>query len=232
MRFPPPILVIGLLATIASPAVADLSEELVATARAELPDEMVEAAEPGATSGSAAWGRWSLEAGQMDGQGSPEAVLIILPAGRPGKIFFFAEREGKKPEKKKVKLKGSPVVHASVAFHEFTEGRAIAHVDGGESGQIILHWTGQKLEEVWKIGRVRDDERHWFNLDDLDGDGISEVIRFFRRELDVFTNEDELAGEGGAADRRQSGGQIDAVAVYRWHDGKWKGDKALLESLK
>lgn len=210
---------------------AELPAELEAAWRAELPDEMAEAAEPGALSGSGAWGRWTVSTGQMDGAGAPEVVLVVLPAGRPGKVRFLAEREGKDPEKKTVKLKGPPLTHATVAFLEFADGQAVAHVDGGPSGQVILSWDGKKLREISKIGKVRDDERHWFVVEDLDGDGVSEIIRYFRRELDVYTNEDELAGEGGAAAERQ-GKAIDAVAVWRRDDGKWKKDKALLESVQ
>ena len=220
------------LAAFASATAAELPEELAQACRAALPDAMAKSAAPGATSGSGVWGRWRIESGQMDGAGSPEAFLVILPAGRPGEVLFLAEREGKDPVRKKVSLKGGPVVRASVAFHPFAEGRALAHVDADDSGQALLHWNGDKLDTIWKVGRVRDDERHWFNLDDLDADGVSEVIVFFRRELDVFTNEDELAGEGGADDRTQSRGQIDAVAVHRWHDGRWKKSKDMLESIR
>ena len=212
------------------PASAELSAAVAEACRDALPAEMAEAAEPGARSGSGPAGRWSLEAGAMDGVGTDEAILVILPAGRPGKVYFFADREGKDPERKQVKLKGPPVTYASVAFHAYTEDAAVAHVDAGESGQVILHWNGKKLGEVWKIGQIRDDERHWFNVEDLDGDGVREIVRFFRRDLDVYTDEDDLADEGGSV--RQEAGQVDAVAVYRWADGKWKKDKALLESLK
>jgi hypothetical protein len=219
------------VAGLAALAASEASDELTAAWRDELPEEMAEAAEDAATSGSSAAGRWFVATGEMDGSGSPEAILVVLPTGRPGQVRFFAEREGKSPEEKTVKLKGAPLVHASINFHEFTEGRALAHVDGGESGQAILGWNGKKLEEIWKIGKTRDDERHWFDVEDLNGDGVSEVVRFFRRELDVYTNEDDLGDEGGAADRRM-GNATDAVAVYRWSDGKWKKDGALLESVK
>jgi len=222
---------LGVTLASASPGRAELSAELAAACRAELPSEMAEAAGPGVLRGDGAAGRWAVEAGSMDGSGSDEAILVILPEGRPGRILFLAEREGKDPERKDVRLKGPPVTRVAVTFHEFSEGRSVAHVDAGESGQAILGWNGKKLQEIWKIGKVRDDERHWFNVEDLDADGVSEVIRYFRRELDVFTDEDELGAEGGAADRRQAGA-TDAVAVYRWDGDRWKEDQALLETRK
>ena len=61
---------------------------------------------------------------------------------------------------------------------------------------------------------------------DSDGPGLASKLKEIASRVTSFSAE----GEGGAADRRQ--GQIDAVAVYRWRDGKWKKDKALLESLR
>ena len=82
-----------------------------------------------------------------------------------------------------MKLKGPPLTRATVAFLEFAPDQAVAHVDGGPSGQVILSWDGKKLHEVSKIGKVRDDERHWFVVEDLDGDGVSEIIRYFGRDI-------------------------------------------------
>jgi hypothetical protein len=224
----------ALVAVLSPPVLlaAEVPEELAQAALRELPAEMAAAAEPGATSGSGAFGRWSISAAQMDGAGAPEAILVVLPAAHPGTICFFAAREAADPQKKTLKLKGPPITWASVTFHEFAKEQAIAHVDGGTSGQVLVGWNGEKLEEIWKIGKIREDEHHGVNVEDLDGDGVSEVVRYFRRELDVYTNEDELAGEGGAGDRAQAGGQVDPVAVYRWDGSKWKEDRALLESVE
>jgi hypothetical protein len=211
---------------------AEVPEELAALALRELPREMAEAVEPGATSGEGPPGRWSISAAQMDGAGAPEAVLVVLPSGQPGSIFFLAEREGKEPEKRALKLKGPPIGWASATFHEFTQGRAVAHVDAGTSGQLLLGWNGEKLEEIWKIGKIRDDERHWLIVEDLDGDDVAEIARYFRRELDVYTNEDELSGTGGGAADRADARHTDAVAVYRWDGAKWREDRALLESVE
>jgi hypothetical protein len=225
-----PIVALIAFAPTALPA-AEVPDELIARALRELPAEMSAEAAPGATSGSGASGRWSISAEQMDGAGGPEAILVILPAGQPGRICFLAEREGGEPEKRDVKLKGGPIRSASVVFLPFAEGKELAFLDGGTSGQALVGWNGEKLEEIWKIGKTRDDERHWLQVEDVDGDGVSEVVRFFRRELDVYTTEDELAGEGGAADRLMAG-QVDAVAVYRWDGAKWREDRTLLDGLK
>ena len=106
-------------------------------------------------------------------------------------------------------------------------------MDGGESGQVVLGWNGKKLEEIWKIGKIRDDERHWFDVEDLDADGVAEVIQLLPpRARPVHRTRTSSGDEGGAADQQAERNAIDAVAVYRWSDGKWKKDKALLESLK
>ena len=73
----------------------------------------------------------------MDGQGSTEAFLVVLPAGRPGKIFFFGEREGKKPEKKKTVDKvidfdaseGDAIIIADEVVDELTEDPTLAIAD-------------------------------------------------------------------------------------------------------
>ncbi len=193
---------------------------------------MVAEAEPGAIAGSGAAGQWSIEAGQMDGAGAEEAILIVLPAGKPGRVWFVAEREGKSPERKKVSLKGGPITQASVLFSEYRPGAALAHVDAGEGGQVLLHWSGGRLSEVWKVGKIGGDETRWFDLDDLDGDGTSEVIVYVRRALDVITDDEVRTESGGTDDATLSSGAIDARAVYRLDGGKWKKDGRLLESLR
>ena len=105
---------------------------------------------------------------------------------------------------------------------------ALAHVDGGEAGQVLLHWNGKDLKTVWKVGKSAGDDRHWFVLEDLDGDAVREVVAFVQRELDIFFDEDELEEEtagGGAA-------ETDAVAVFRWNGKDWKKDKELLQGLR
>ncbi len=215
----------------ASGALADLSPEVLEACRSELPDKLAEAAEPGAVSGRGDGGEWSVTSAQMDGSGGEEAILVLIRAGRGAKAWFVAERDGKDPTRKKISLKGPPAPRISVAFPPFADGTALAHVDGGEGGQVLLHWHDGKLKEIWKVGRTAADEDYWFEIEDLDADGVPEVIVFFRRELDIYTDDEVISESSGADDQTMSSGKIDAMAVHRWNGSKWKKDKQLLESL-
>lgn len=221
----------GVLVLVPGPLRAsDPTEEVVAACRSELPKKLAAAADAGAQNGSSAAGRWSIHAGEMDGAGSAEALLVILPTNKPGKVVFVAARPDKDPVRKNVKLGGSPLVSASVSFTEFAPGRSLAHVDGGESGQRLLYWNGKDLKDVWKAGRPAPGESRWFDLEDLDGDGTAEVVIYVRRDLDTETD-DEFGISASGMDR-QASAQVDALEVHRLKDGKWKKDKKLLESLR
>jgi hypothetical protein len=84
---------------------------------------------------------------------------------------------------------------------------------------------------VWSAGQPRSGERHWFDVEDLDADGVGEVVAFFRGELDVFYAEEAVDETSGGASGDAST-DVDAVAVFRLSDGKWKKDDALLEGLR
>jgi hypothetical protein len=121
------------------------------------------------------------------------------------------------------------VTHVAVSFEPFMEGRALAHVNAGEAGQALLDWNGDKLDTVWDVGRTGEGERRWFTVEDLDRDGVGEVIVYYQRVLDVFfVDEDDLEGTTPGGDTAR----VDVVAVYRWNDGEWKKDRELLESLR
>ncbi len=216
----------------ASAAFADLPADVLASCRSELPDEMDEAAEAAARNGRSQAGEWRVESAQMDGTGGEEAILVVIRSGRGAKAWFVAEREGDDPKRKKVSLKGPPAPRIRVAFPPFTDGTALAHVDAAEGGQVLLHWHDGKLHEIWKIGRTASDEIYWFQLEDLDADGVPEVLVFFRRELDVYTDDEVISESGGVDDQTLSSAKTDALAVYRWDDGKWKKDEQLLGSLR
>lgn len=210
---------------------APLPEALRNACVEEIPRELRTADVSTAASGETDAGSWSIDAEDLDGSGTAEAILTVLPTGRPGEVVFFGERDGGKIELKKVRLKGGHLVRASVAFPRFADGAFFAHVNGREAGQVLLYWNGDDLERVWEVGKVRENEARWFELEDLNEDGTSEVITYYRRELDVFTDEDELSGTGGS-DANLTSGKIDVESVLRFDDGKWKKDRGMLESLR
>ena len=139
-------------------------------------------------------------------------------------------REGKSPLEKKISFKGSKFTQASVAFPVFREGASLAHVKAGDGGTVLLYWDGKKLSTIWKVGKPSQDESRWIELEDLDADGVAEVIVYHRRALDVYTDEDELDFGGGGSEA--ASGKVDAVEVYRLRSGSWKKDKDLLENLR
>ncbi len=194
-----------------------------------LPEEVRAASPADALEGQGSFGRWWITAGEMDGAGAAEAVLVWLPAGKKGKVHFVAPRPDDQPKVKEIKLKGAPLADASVSFVEYGAGRSLLHVNGGESGQALLSWDGNNLRDVWKVGKTRPDETRWFELEDLDADGAREVIVYVRRDLGAM-DEDLDLGESGADQRITE--QVDPVAVYRLDDGRWKRSGDLLESLR
>lgn len=201
----------------------------------KLPKELaeVESAQGGPrASGSGPAGRWSVTTADLNGDGTEEAFLIALPADHAGEVTFLYRKDGA-PDgdwgTKKVKLEGGGVVDASVDVTPIGDGRSLADVQGGDAGQALLAWNGRKLDTVWKAGRPGEGERRWFVLEDLDENGVDEVVEYFQRELDVnFADEDDLevGGAGGTTTR------VDAVAVYRLEGDDWKKDRDLLESLR
>lgn len=213
-------------AALAGSARADIAVAVRDACLGALPEGLAADADT-ALSGNGAAGSWRIVAGEMNGAGGEEALLVVLPTDRGGWVRFFAEREGKGPVEKKVKLAGA-TRRISVSFETFAEGRALASVDGGDGGQALLHWDGKDLKTVWKAGAASKGDHYWHELEDLDGDDVSEVVAYVQRELNVFLDEDELeegtAGGGGL--------EVDAVAVYRWNGADWKKDKKLLEGLR
>ncbi|HMB71274.1 MAG TPA: hypothetical protein VKU85_18330 [bacterium] len=176
-------------------------------------------------------GRWSVHLHDLDGDGVEEAVLIALPEGRSGEVTFLYRKDGAAGEwdSKRVKLDGGPVTDASLNVQSVGNGQSLAWVNAGSGGQSLLYWTGEKLETVWKTGRPREGERRWFVLEDLDENGVDEVVEYFQRELDVFFADEDDLTDGTAGNNTT---RVDAVAVYRLDDGKWKKDRDLLENRR
>jgi hypothetical protein len=105
-------------------------------------------------------------------------------------------------------------------------------VDGREAGQLLLAWSGEKLRKVWEAGRARGAETFWFELEDLDQDGVAEVIGYRQRALDVYRDEEFREESGGGEGRTMGSGQVDPQVVRRLVDGRWKKDPDLLKALR
>jgi hypothetical protein len=199
----------------------------------KLPDELADAEDGTARdSGESAAGRWSVQRHDLDGDGVDEAFLIALPAERSGEVTFLYRKDGAPDgewDDKRVKLEGGPVRDVTLDVQSVGDGHRLAWVNAGSGGQVLLQWSRGKLETVWKTGQPREGERRWFVLEDLDENGVDEVVEYFQRELDVFyADEDDLTdGAAGGTTTR-----IDPVAVYRLDDGKWKKDRDLLDSRR
>jgi hypothetical protein len=209
---------------------AELPAEVAAACLAALPRAMAEGLAAGATSGSGPAGEWRIEAVDLDGDGAAEAFLVVEPAEGAGEVRFLARR-GDEVATEKVKVDGGVAGAVSIRAEAFAEGRAFAHVEGAGSGQVLLHWDGRKLATVWSAAAPRTGERHWFDVEDLNGDGTGEVVAYFHRALDEFFAEEQI-DETSAGDTSDTSSSVDAVAVFRFDGGKWKKDADLLEGLR
>jgi hypothetical protein len=217
----------GLLAPAATESATELSASLREAILASIPKTMRERVEAGANFGESPSGRWSIESAQMDSTGSAEAILLLAPKDHPPEVIFFAERDAEQVTKKRISWKGSGGV--AVRFQQFAPERALVHVDAGEDSQSLLHWDGSKLTAVWEIERAPEGERRWFHMEDLDDDGVSEVISYVKRNVDVFfADETDFDVRAGGEERTA----IDAVAVLRYEKGKWKKSATLLEGMR
>jgi len=225
------VLIVATLAAAASTgeAPSGIAPDLLAACREAVPSEVLGDAAAGALRGAGEAGEWWVEAGDLDGDGSAEAFLAVLPTGRSGEVRFFARKKGGGIVEKRIKLAGGALTAVSIRFEPFAPGRSLAHVDGRLAGQVLLDWNGEKLETVWKVGKTRPGERYWFTLEDLDGDGVSEVSTYFQRELDVQYTDEEDPGVPGVAANTE---RIDLTAVYRWSEGRWRKDDRLLDERR
>jgi hypothetical protein len=220
------------LASAVAGAQEGLPTEIVEACVAELPSAMAEDVEPGSLSGDGPAGSWRIYPGEMDGVEPLEAVLVVLPKNRRGEVHFFAQREDGRLLHKKISLKGGALTSAAVNYEVYAPGKALLHVQGGEAGQVLSWWDGRKLAKIWEVGRQREQEQNWFELDDLDDDGIREIITYVRRETDVFRDDEFLDAAAGGHDRTLSSDQVDALAVYHLDDGNWRKSRELLEDLR
>jgi hypothetical protein len=193
---------------------------------------MTEGLAAGATSGSGPAGEWRIEAIDLDGDRAAEAFLVVEPADGGGHVRFLARSgDGDGVISEKVKVDGGVEAAVSIRAEAFAEGRALAHVGGAGAGQVLLHWDGRRLATVWNAAAPRTGERHWFDVEDLDGDGTGEVVAYFHRALDEFFAEEQI-DETSAGDTSDTSSSVDAVAVFRLDGGKWKKDGELLEGLR
>ncbi len=208
-KTPPHVLLLGVAGSwlVSGPVAAELSTALAEAVQKECPPGTAEVA---------------TYPGEMDGA-PPEEVIVL--GGREHPATFLAEAGGK-IFRKGVKLAGRAPI--TVAFHPFTKDRSLVQVSGGESGgSVLLSWNGKKLDTVWESGKARPGESRWFEIDDLDDDGISEVVTYQRAELDV-AGDDEI-GETSTGSSSES---LGPTSVLRWTDGRWREDSKLFESLQ
>ena len=215
------------VALAAPPAAADfISPPLRAAVRDELPRDLAEVAgDAPLFSGPA--GTFQVFPANLDGTEPVECVLTWQAPGRPARIVFFG-LSGDKLVRKEVKLPGgAPESLPDVNVPLYSETARLALVKHPDTGSVLLAWNGKSVEQVWDSGKPRKGETVWFQLDDLDGDGIREIVTYQKLLLDIALD-DEL-GEAGAGAATE---QVGPTEVLRYEDGKWKQDKKLLDGLR
>ena len=215
------------LAVAVSAHAADPSPALHAAFREELPAALAGAAPPESLRYEGSEGRFQLEVGEMDGVGPGEGLLVVHPAGKAARVVFLAETEGK-VVRKPVKLPASIVGEAVTSFLPFAEGKALAQVQGGGAGAVLLAWDGRKLDVVWDSGKPSTEESRWFELEDLDDDHTLEIVAYHRRALDLAAEDDLSEQTGGAS------GTVEAapLSVLRWNGSRWEKSEELLHRLR
>jgi hypothetical protein len=203
---------------------SDLPEPLRAAVLPELPRALAEAA--GAASAfEAPQGRFRVEVQDMDGTPPDEGILVLQEAGKAARVVFVAAAGGK-VFRKPVKLPAGEPDEVTLSFPRFAEGRALAQVQGGPAGVALFCWDGRRGDVVWSSGKPRGGERRWFELDDLDEDGIREIVTYQKLLVDVVPD-DEMGEEASGSTLEEAG----PIEVLRWDGSRWRKDEGLLEAL-
>jgi hypothetical protein len=92
---------------------------------------------------------------------------------------------------------------------------------------VLLNWDGKNLDVVWQSPKQRPSESRWFELDDLDHDGVREIVTYQRVELDTAADDD--MGETNTGSSHET---LGPTSVLRWSGGKWREDRAALDALR
>ncbi len=194
--------------------------------KAELPGGIPEVARE-APLYSGPGGEYRIYPVELDGVEPTECVLTFQEAGKPARAVFFG-LAGDKVARSAVDLPGgdaerSPVV--SVVMFSDTGG--LAAVKDAKAGSVLVAWDGKSTSIVWDSGRPRKGETRWYELDDLDEDGVREIVTYQKSVLDAAPDDDlgETAG-GGSTEI------VEPVSVVRLDGGKWKKEPKLLEGLR
>jgi hypothetical protein len=195
---------------------------LLTSLREELPDALAAAA-PDSTRYSGPEGSFELTTGEMDGSPPEEGLLVIHDPGKPVRVVFLAT-SGDEIVREEVKLPRRESGDVSARYLPFADGKALGQVRGSPGNSVLVAWNGHDEDVVWKSARDARDEDRWFELDDLDGDGIREIVTYQRRAMDA-TAEDEFEQEAqGAAPTEQAS----PVAVLQWNGKSWEKNDRLL----
>ena len=220
-------LAFGACVLVPRPAAADfISPELRAAVRAELPRDLAEVAGD-APQFSGPAGNFQVFPTDLDGTEPVECVVAYQSPGKPARIVFLG-LAGDKLVRKEVKLPGgAPETLPDVNVPLYSGTGRLALVKHPDAGSVLLAWDGKGVEPVWDSGKPRKGETLWFQLDDLDQDGIREIVTYQKLLLDIALD-DELgeAGAGAATER------VGPIQVLRLENGTWKQDKKLLDGLR
>ncbi len=220
-------LAVGCAATAPGDARADLIPPALRQAiKAELPGGIPEIARE-APLYSGPGGEYRVYPLELDGAEPAECVLTFQEPGKPARAVFLGLAGGK-AVRCAVDLPGGDAVHPPVVTQvAFSDAQALVVVKDPQAGSVLLGWDGKSASAVWDSGKPRKGETRWYELDDLDEDGVREIVTYQKSVLDVALDDDfgEMAG-GGSTEI------VEPVAVLRLDGGKWKKEPELLEGLR
>lgn len=164
---------------------------------------------------------------ELDGAEPAECVLTFQEPGKPARAVFLGVAGGK-VTRFAVDLPGGDAERSPVVTQvAFSDTQALVVVKDSKSGSVLVGWDGKSASTVWDSGKPRKGETRWYELDDLDEDGVREIVTYQKSVLDVALDDDfgETAG-GGSTEI------VEPVAVLRLDGGKWKKEPKLLEGLR
>lgn len=214
-------------ASIPGPARADsLPPALREAVKGELPAGIPEVARE-APMFSGAGGEYRIYDGDLDGAPPVECLLTFREPGKPARAVLLG-LDGGKVVRLAVKLPGGDAQEPPmVMLVPFTEGRSLVLVKDPKAGSVLLAWDGKGAETVWDSGKPRPGQTRWYELDDLDEDGVREIVTYQKSVVDaVMDDELDEPGAGAASEI------VEPIAVMRFQDGRWKKAEDLLEGLR
>lgn len=224
-----PTMALALACAVATPrpAAADLVPPALRDAvKAELPGGIPEIARD-APIYSGPGGEYRVHPVELDGAEPTECVLTFQESGKPARAVFLGLAGGKVVRTAVDLPGGDPARPPVVATVAFSDTLSLVSVKDSKAGGVLVAWDGQAAEIVWDSGKPKKGEFRWYELDDLDEDGVREIVTYQKSVLDIALD-DELGERGGGGTSEI----VEPIAVLRRDGGKWKKEPKLLDGLR